>query len=267
MKKFIVKRLRALSIITLFVAFISFGCNMTGESKIEHGKEYDKEVSKTDTLTKHLKPFRTDLPTIGLLIYDGVLTTEVTATSDVFSKPTKEGEQLFNVITIAEREKVIVAEEGLKLIPDYTFDNCPKLEALFIPSAYDMYAQIHNENIVKFIQEKNKETKYTVSNCAGAKLVGKSGIADGKKIVTYIGGGTQLQKDYPNLKVQDDSTVTYVEDGKFSSSNGNLASYISALILVEKMTSLEHRKFVESYLYLDRLQNWKRETAAILKAH
>ncbi|MEP0674783.1 MAG: glutamine amidotransferase, partial [Nonlabens ulvanivorans] len=65
-----------------------------------------------------------------------------------------------------------------------------------------------------------------------------------------------LQKDYPNLKVQDENLVTFVEDGKFSSSNGNLASYISALKLLEKMTSSEHRKFVESYLYLDRLQNW-----------
>ncbi|MFZ1717413.1 MAG: glutamine amidotransferase, partial [Saprospiraceae bacterium] len=93
--------------------------------------------------------------------------------------------------------------------------------------------------------------------CAGAQLIGVSGIADGKKIVTWIGGREQLQKDYPNLKVQNDSSVTFVEDGKFSSSNGNLTSYISALKLLEKMTNLEHRKFVESYLYLERLQNWK----------
>ena len=97
-----------------------------------------------------------------------------------------------------------------------------------------------------------------MSNCAGAQLIGASGIAEGKKIVTWIGGGEQLQKDYPNLIVQNDSLVTFVEDGKFSSSNGNLASYISALNLLEKMTSPEHREFVESYLYLDRLQNWKK---------
>jgi len=59
------------------------------------------------------------------------------------------------------------------------------------------------------------------------------------------------------LKVQNDSLVTFVEDGKFSSSNGNLASYISALNLLEKITSSKHREFVESYLYLDRLKNWK----------
>lgn len=190
-------------------------------------------------------------------MYNGVLQSEVIATSDVFAKQSEDGKQLFNVVSIAENDKPITTEEGMHFVPDYTFETCPKLTALFVPSAYDMYAQVHNKKIVDFIQRKNEETTYTVSNCAGAQLIGASGIADGHKIVTWIGGGEQLQKDYPKLKVENDSLVTFVEDGKFSSSNGNLASYISALNLVEKMTSPEHRKFVESYLYLDRLRNWK----------
>ena len=71
-----------------------------------------------------------------------------------------------------------------------------------------------------------------------------------------IGGGAELQKRYPALKVQDDATVTFVRDGKFFSSNGNLASYVSALELVEEMTTPEHRAFVESYLYLERLRSY-----------
>ncbi len=218
----------------------------------------DENENAADTLTKHLKPFNAKLPTIGLLMYNGVLQSEVIATSDVFSKLTEDGKQLFNVVTIAETTNPITTEEGMKFIPDYTFEDCPKLEALFVPSAYDMYAQVHNKKIVDFIRIRDKETSYTVSNCAGAQLIGEAGIADGKKIVTWIGGGEQLQKDYPKLQVQDDSLVTFVEDGKFLSSNGNLASYVSALELLEKMTSPEHRKFVEGYLYLDRLQNWKK---------
>lgn len=245
-----------ISSILLLSAMVST-CN-TEKSKVntEVQKVGLNEI-KSDTLSKHLKPFNAELPTIGLLMYNRVLQSEVIATSDVFAKPSEDGAPLFNVITIAETGNPITTEEGMKFIPDYTFGNCPKLEALFVPSAYDMYAQVHNPKIVDFIREKNKETKYTVSNCAGAQLIGESGIADGHKIVTWIGGGEQLQKDYPNLKVQDDNLVTFVEDGKFSSSNGNLASYISALNLVEKMTSAEHREFVASYLYLDRLQNWK----------
>mgnify|MGYP000657488098 CR=1 FL=1 len=249
------------NILILLVAIFIYSCNTKNKTETIQDsvkKESNESSVSSDTLTKHLKPFKSELPTIGLLMYNGVLQSEVVATSDVFAKPTEDGKQIFNVITIAETENPITTEEGMHFIPDYTFENCPNLAALFVPSAYDMYAQVHNDKIVEFIKDKNKETEYVVSNCAGAQLIGKSGIADGHKIVTWIGGGKQLQIDYPNLKVQDDSLVTFVEDGKFSSSNGNLASYISALSLLEKMTSPEHRKFVESYLYLDRLQNWKK---------
>ena len=237
----------------LSIALLLTSCNI--QSK-EAEVATQENTTSTDTLTKHLKPFNPKLPTIGLLMYNGVLQSEVVATSDVFAKPTEAGEQLFNVITIAETTNPITTEEGLHLVPDYTVENCPKLTALFVPSAYDMYAQVHNEALVNFIKQKNEETQYTVSNCAGAQLIGASGIAKGHKIVTWIGGGTQLQKDYPQLLVQNDSLVTFIEDGKFLSSNGNLASYISALELLEKMTDAQHREFVESYLYLDRLQNW-----------
>lgn len=205
------------------------------------------------TLTK---PIDSQLPTIGLILYEGVLMTEATAPMDVFAKHTEDGAKLFNVVTIAETADPLVTEEGLTVVPDFTFENSPKLDVLFVPSAYDMWTQVHNEAIVEFVRQKNKETKYTVSNCGGAQLIGASGIADGRKIVTWIGGGEQLQIDYPNLLVQDDAQVTYVEDGKFLSSNGNLATYISSLELLEKMTSSEHRAFVESYLYLDRLKDW-----------
>lgn len=215
-------------------------------------------LASSDTLTTHLKPFDPALPTIGLLMYNGVLQSEVVATSDVFAKLSEDGQQLFNVITIAETKNPITTEEGLHLLPDYTFENAPKLTAIFVPSAYDMWFQVHNEKIVDFIKEKNKEVDFVVSNCGGAQLIGASGVADGHKIVTWIGGGPDLQKEYPNLLVQDENEVTYVRDGRFLSSNGNLASYVSALELLEIMTSQEHRKFVESYLYLDRLQNWGR---------
>jgi transcriptional regulator GlxA family with amidase domain len=235
----------------LIVVMLLFSCNDGKPKKIETEGYAQNQPYK-------IKTIKTGLPVIGLLAYDGVLMTEVTAPLDVFTKKDTTGKELFNVIIIGETGGAIIAEEGLKIAPDYSFQNCPKLDVLFVPSAYDMYAQVHNEKIVEFIKQQNVNTKYTVSNCAGAQLIGASGIADGKKIVTWIGGGKQLQKDYPNLIVQDESLVSYVTDGKFSSSNGNLASYISSLELLEKMTSNGHRKFVESYLYLERLQNWKK---------
>jgi transcriptional regulator GlxA family with amidase domain len=196
------------------------------------------------------------LPKIGLLVFDGVLTTEVTAAMDVFAKMSEGGTRLFNVFTIAESKESFRSEEGLVMIPDFTYEDTPELDVLFVPSGYDMHAQVNNAKTLDFIRTQNANTKYTVSNCAGAQLIGASGIAAGKKIVTYIGGGKELQEAHPDLKVQNDSLVTFVEDGKFLSSNGNLASYISALQLLEKLAGAEHRKYVEGYLYMERLKNW-----------
>ena len=249
--------MKKLCISFIVLSLILISCNSgTDKSTSPESSPADSEIV-AESEQQILKPINDSLPIIGLLMYNGVLTTEVTATADVFTKHTKDGKQLFNVITIAETSDPIVSEEGLKIVPDYTFENCPKLDVLFVPSAYDMYTQVHNQKIVNFIKEQNKNTKYTVSNCAGAQLIGASGIADGKKIVTYIGGGEQLQKDYPNLKVQNDSLVRYFEDGKFLSSNGNLISYVSALNLLKKMAGQEQVDFVDSYIYLKELQNWK----------
>lgn len=204
------------------------------------------------------KAFDEALPTIGVILFDDVLMTEVTAPIDVFSKPREDGTKLFNVVTVAESVQPVATESGLRILPDYTFADCPKLTVLVVPSAYDMTDIVRNGEIVSFIKKQNVNSDFTMSNCAGSQLIGESGIADGRKIVTYIGGGQELQKKYPNLTVQDDQRVSFVEDGKFLSSNGNLASYISALELLEKMSDKQHREFVESYLYLERLTGWEK---------
>lgn len=223
----------------------------------------EKPSPVSDTCTIDLKDsvnrkaFDASLPTIGLLLFDNVLMTEVTAPIDVFSKPTKDGKRLFNVITVSESLNPVPMESGLRVLPDYTFEDCPQLNVLVVSSSYEMEKVVASADVVAFVKSQGKRADFTMSNCAGAHLIGASGVADGHRIVTYVGGGDLLQKTYPNLSVQDDSTTSFVKDGKMVSSNGNLASYISALELLEEMTNKDHREFVESQLYLQQLQGYR----------
>ena len=105
------------------------------------------------SLAQNVKALDPDLPTIGILIFDQVLMTDITAPIDVFAKHSEDGKQLFNVITIAERYDLFTSEEGLKMFPDYTISNAPKLDIIIVPSAYDMTSQVANKNIVEFIRE------------------------------------------------------------------------------------------------------------------
>jgi transcriptional regulator GlxA family with amidase domain len=200
------------------------------------------------------KQLNLQLPTIGILIFDGFLTNEVVAPLDVFSKADQTGNKVFNVLIIAKEQRLYITEEGLHVFPDYTIEETPKLNVLVVPSSMNPAEQVNDTALVTFIRNQNQTTDYTASHCAGAFLLGESGVAKGKQIVTYCGGSESLQKDYPDLLVQDDHTTSVVRDGKIFSSNGNLVSYMASLDLLELMTSTSHREHVAQELLLHRLK-------------
>ena len=201
-------------------------------------------------MTKTIDPA---LPTIGILIFDGFLTNEVVAPLDVFAKQDSSGKPLFNVVIIAKEDSVYASEEGLRVLPDFTIRNTPKLNVLVVPSSNNPERQTQDPALIGFIREQGKSTEYIASHCAGAFMLGESGVADNKKIVTYCSGSEKLQHDYPRLLVMDDNVVSVIQDGKIISSNGNLVSYRASLDLLEQMTGRSHRNYVEDQLLLHKL--------------
>jgi len=237
-------------ILFCIVAFTILSC--TEKNKVIEIKGEKNNLTLNNNKMK--KATDKNLPTIGILIFEGVIINEVVAPLDVFSNANAKKKALFNVILIAKEDKIYNSAHGLKVNPDYTIDNIPELKVLVVPSSYNPENQISDKELINFIIEQNKTTDYIASHCAGAWLIGEAGIADNKKIVTYVTGGDHLKTDYPNLIVADDSNVSVVQDGKFISSNGSLVSYIASFDLLEKLTSREHRKFVESSILFDRIK-------------
>lgn len=236
------------SLLYLFFVLISLGC-----SNKQEGKTDETLTQKAPAEMK--KTINESLPTIGILIFEGVIMNEVMAPLDVFSKTTPEGVSLFNVVIIAKENKTYQSAQGLNIVPDYTIDNTPELKVLVVPSSYTPSEQTSDQALVEFIKKQNQTTDYIASHCAGAFLIGETGIANDKEIVTYVSGGESLKAAYPDLKVADDSQIAVVEDGKFISSNGNLVSYIASLDLLEKLSSNKQRKYVEKSLLIDRLRD------------
>lgn len=204
--------------------------------------------------TKMEKQRNNQLPIIGILVFNGFLANEVVAPLDVFTKAKEDEKPLFKVILVAETTNIHTSEEGLKVIPDVTFENCPDLDVLVVPSSMNPDKQVHDKALIDFIKKQNNKTTYTASHCAGAFLLGESGVANGKQIVTYCGGSDQLQNDYPKLMVLNDSTNTVVTDGKIISSNGNLVSYLASLELLEKLAGKKQRQLVENELLINKLK-------------
>lgn len=128
-------------------ATLIFGCNSEKSKTGPELQNINHTTKETNTFTNHLKPFKPELLTIGLLMYDGVLQSEDVATSDVFAKPTEDGKQLFKLVITSETENPITTEEGMRFVPGYTFENSPKPEALFVSGVCHMYTQVHTAKL------------------------------------------------------------------------------------------------------------------------
>jgi transcriptional regulator GlxA family with amidase domain len=190
--------------------------------------------------------------TIGVLVWDGVLTSDITGPLEVFGQAsTLSWFTDYKVSTINVGEGTsIKTHEGLSLAVDAHLKDSPKVDVLLVPSSYDMDPILKSENVIGYIRDTATRAEWMASNCSGAFALAKAGVLDGKKATTWAGGEGDLKKDYPKVDVQFDTNV--VVDKGVITSNGSLVSYQAALILLAKLASPEKAQEVADALQYSR---------------
>ena len=192
---------------------------------------------------------------IGILVFDGFLTSDVTAPTEVFGAASKQSwfSSYEVVIISATKNKTVTAEEGLKIVADKTIYDNLALDVLLVPSAYEMDAVVGNKDLIRYIQKQGQSASWMASNCSGALLLGEAGILDGKKATTWAGGEKNLAKTYPKINVQYDQNV--VMDGNVITSNGGPVSYQAAFALLSELSSEKFSTEISELIQFNRLKS------------
>jgi len=192
---------------------------------------------------------------IGILVFDGVLTSDVTAPIEVFGIASKQSwfSDYKTLVINVGKDKSVTTEEGIRLLVDATLQDQPSVDVLLMPSSYDMEPLIENQDLISYIQKTAEGAEWMASNCSGAFVLAEAGVLEGKKATTWAGGESDLAKAYPNVNVQYDTN--YVIDGNVITSNGSVVSYEAALALLEEMSSKSRAEEVKSALQMQRI--WK----------
>ncbi len=190
---------------------------------------------------------------IGILVFEGFLTSDVTAPIEVFGAATKKSWfSSYEVVVIsATKEEEVLSEEGLRVIADKTIYDDLSLDVLIVPSAYEMKDLLNDKVLIEYIKKQSKSASWMASNCSGAFLLGEAGVLDGKKATTWAGGEKGLSKAYPKIKVQYDKNV--VVDDKVITSNGGPVSYQAAFELLAKLSSDKFSKEISEAIQYNRL--------------
>ncbi|MBQ0720293.1 MAG: DJ-1/PfpI family protein [Gammaproteobacteria bacterium] len=192
---------------------------------------------------------------IGIIVFDGVLTSDVTAPLEVFGAASKKAWfSSYQVLLIAATDdKTITTEEGLTLVADNSIYDAPKLDVLLVASAYDMQPWLQNNDLTDFIKTQAKTAQWLASNCSGAFLLAEAGLLDGKRATTWAGGEGSLVKAYPAIKVQYDKNVV-VDEGVITS-NGGPVSYQAAFELLTRLSSEKYAAEIAESIQFNRLKS------------
>ncbi len=194
--------------------------------------------------------------TIGIIVFDDVLTSEVIAPAEVFASAIERGLLPDGRVLLigVESQALIRTAEGVRLAVDCTLADAPDLSVLIVPGANDVDALMEHAGLNAFIRKHAEAAEYVASVCAGAFLLGSAAVLDGKQATTWWGGEASLQAQFPQINVVFDAPV--VSDQRVITANGGLVAYRAALVLLARLTSAEAAQQVYDGLGIARIGAW-----------
>jgi len=187
---------------------------------------------------------------VGFVIVDGVYDTEIVLPFDVFHHTGFHAQPGMKVFTVAPSLDPVSTFEGLRLIPDHTFEDAPAIDVLVVPSAeHSMDRDLENDALIRFVRERGSKARYVVSLCDGAFVLARAGLLDGRWSTTFPADVAAMRRMFPRLRVLDG--VSFVHDGPAITSAGGAKSADAALYLAEILYGREAARGIAEGLCID----------------
>ncbi len=182
------------------------------------------------------------LPTVGILIFDDVEVLDFCGPFEVFSVARKTGEhddeaKLFQVVTIAQEDRIITCHGGLLVQPHTTIDTHPSLDILLVPGGQGTRRERHNQRLLNWIGAQDQRTKLTTSVCTGAFLLAERGLLDNHRATTHWESVEWMRTTYPAVEMLADARV--VDEGRIITCAGISAGIDMSLHIVSRLYDME----------------------------
>jgi transcriptional regulator GlxA family with amidase domain len=175
---------------------------------------------------------------VGILIFDDVEVLDFCGPYEVFSvtrldeAKRREEPSPFEVRLVAEQLKPVTAAGGMRVLPDVTTADGPRLDVLVVPGGWGTRRERLNEPLLDWIRTRAGEVELLTSVCTGALLLGEAGLLDGRAATTHWRSIDWMRELCRSVDVREG--VRYVEDGSVITSAGIAAGIEMALRVVER---------------------------------
>jgi transcriptional regulator GlxA family with amidase domain len=171
---------------------------------------------------------------VGFLVLPSVYNSELMAPYDVFHHTQFHTKPGMKVFTVSRDGKSVTTFEGITLQPNYSLENAPKIDVLVIPSAeHNMDSDLQDAKLKAWLRRTAQSAQYVVTLCDGAFLLANTGLLDGLQATTFPTDVRRFRQLFPKIHTLEG--YSFVQDGKFLTSQGGAKSYDVAMHLVDTL--------------------------------
>lgn len=171
------------------------------------------------------------MKTVAILLFDDVEVLDFAGPFEVFGV-TGGAHSLYQVITVAETSRPVLARNKLSVNPAYSFASMPHADILVLPGGYGTRREKNRPATLKFIRQKTDAAELVISVCTGALLLAKAGLLAGHHATTHRSALAELALDEPHCTVLPHARV--VDNGHIVLSAGISAGIEACLYVVAR---------------------------------
>jgi cyclohexyl-isocyanide hydratase len=124
---------------------------------------------------------------IGLVFYPGMTSLDIIGPQQVFS-----GLPGVKIHRVWKTLDPVKTDDGMMVLPDTTFDNCPRLDIICIGGGIEQAAVEDDPELLAFLRNQGSTAKFVTSVCGGSQFLAKAGLLEGYRAATHWAARPQL---------------------------------------------------------------------------
>ncbi len=126
---------------------------------------------------------------IGLIMYPGMTALDIVGPQTVFSSlPDVEIHRIWKAL------EPIQTDDGMMIVPDTTFADCPPLDVICVGGGLGQMAVVDDPEVLEFLRQQGSSAKFVTSVCGGSEFLAKAGLLQGYRAATHWAMREQLAR-------------------------------------------------------------------------
>jgi transcriptional regulator GlxA family with amidase domain len=192
---------------------------------------------------------------VRILLYPEVEVLDFAGPFEVFSVAARilsHGPQslrpVFEVATVAATRDVVAARHGLKVVPDFGFDDGPPADLFIVPGGV-VDEPMNSARTLDHVRAARRSAALIASVCTGVFVLAKAGIVEDHRVTTHWEDLADLKAAFPRLAVLED--VPFVDEGDVVTSAGISAGIGMSLHIVGRILGMDAARKVARQMQYD----------------